>query len=575
MARMIPSVISPEVKSTAERRIFEWFKNDPDTGGWIVLHSLGIANHQTVLYGELDFLVIAPGLGVFALEVKGGRVRRDNGIWYFTNKYNIISSKKRGPFEQANEAVFSLFSDIKKKCGIRHKLSNLLFGTGVMFPDIIFTVDDMDGDQWQVFDRNDNGKVSGFIKRVAKNTKKKWEERYGAISPEKIPDTHATKELANLLRGDFDKVVSISTQINYAEEALISLTGEQLKCLDQLEDNPRCLIQGAAGTGKTLLAIEEVKRAVSNGERVALFCYNNMLGAWMKRHFESLPAEIRPDFTGTFHSFMYKLVNETTDKGIYPVTGEMQKFYREELPLLSLEALESNNLFYDRIIVDEAQDLLFDDYLDVMDMMLKGGIDRGKWNMFGDFTRQAIYADGTDPEVLRECLNRRTSFIKYKLRINCRNTKPIGEEIKCLTAFDSSAYLWTKVEGPPVNYYTYQTEEEQKQKVEALLKNLHHEKVNPGKITILSPVKRESSVVSLIEEQKIREYKPGLENAFSFSTIQAYKGLENTVIILTDIESYEHVNLLYVGLSRARSALYVFETVNANVERNKLLLRWI
>ena len=77
---MIPSVISPEIKSNAERKIFEWFRDDPDTEGWVVLHSLGIANHRTVLYGELDFFVIAPKLGVFALEVKGGRVSCNEGI---------------------------------------------------------------------------------------------------------------------------------------------------------------------------------------------------------------------------------------------------------------------------------------------------------------------------------------------------------------------------------------------------------------------------------------------------------------------------------------------------------------
>lgn len=36
MAIMIPSVISPEVKSNAERRIFEWFKAAPGTDNWIV-----------------------------------------------------------------------------------------------------------------------------------------------------------------------------------------------------------------------------------------------------------------------------------------------------------------------------------------------------------------------------------------------------------------------------------------------------------------------------------------------------------------------------------------------------------
>ena len=36
MAKMIPSVISPEVKSNAEKRIFEWFRDDPKTVDWIV-----------------------------------------------------------------------------------------------------------------------------------------------------------------------------------------------------------------------------------------------------------------------------------------------------------------------------------------------------------------------------------------------------------------------------------------------------------------------------------------------------------------------------------------------------------
>ena len=49
MAIMIPSVISPEVKSSAERKIFEWFQNAPGTDKWIVLHSLGITTHNKVI----------------------------------------------------------------------------------------------------------------------------------------------------------------------------------------------------------------------------------------------------------------------------------------------------------------------------------------------------------------------------------------------------------------------------------------------------------------------------------------------------------------------------------------------
>ena len=87
MARMIPPYISDEVKSRGERQIFDLFQNDPATADWVVLHSLGLSQHIKRLYGEIDFLVLAPGLGVFCLEVKSGEVQRRQGVWQFTNRY--------------------------------------------------------------------------------------------------------------------------------------------------------------------------------------------------------------------------------------------------------------------------------------------------------------------------------------------------------------------------------------------------------------------------------------------------------------------------------------------------------
>ena len=83
MAIMIPSVISPDVKSNAEKHIFKWFQKAPGTEDWIILHSLGVSNHKKVIHGEVDFFALIPEMGIFALEVKGGRVRRQNGIWSY------------------------------------------------------------------------------------------------------------------------------------------------------------------------------------------------------------------------------------------------------------------------------------------------------------------------------------------------------------------------------------------------------------------------------------------------------------------------------------------------------------
>ncbi|CVH79665.1 Nuclease-related domain protein [Coriobacteriaceae bacterium CHKCI002] len=76
MARMLPSRIAPEVTSSAERRVYEWFENDPATDDWIAFHSLGLSRHEKLLYGEVDFVVLAPCYGVFCLEVKDGGIAR-------------------------------------------------------------------------------------------------------------------------------------------------------------------------------------------------------------------------------------------------------------------------------------------------------------------------------------------------------------------------------------------------------------------------------------------------------------------------------------------------------------------
>ena len=79
MARMIPATISPDVKSSAERKIFKWLQN-LEWQNCIVLHSLEMAEHVDNIFGEIDFVIIADD-GVLCIEVKGGVVARTEGVW--------------------------------------------------------------------------------------------------------------------------------------------------------------------------------------------------------------------------------------------------------------------------------------------------------------------------------------------------------------------------------------------------------------------------------------------------------------------------------------------------------------
>lgn len=160
MAVMIPASMSPDIKSNAEKHIFEWFQNAPETADWVILHSLGITNHQRVIHGETDFLALIPSKGMFALEVKGGRVERKLGKWRFTNKYGIYDEKVRGPFDQAWEGIYSIKALLTTKLDEKHKhLEDIIFGIGVMFPDIEYASVGVDEAQWQVFDITD-GRIS-------------------------------------------------------------------------------------------------------------------------------------------------------------------------------------------------------------------------------------------------------------------------------------------------------------------------------------------------------------------------------------------------------------------------------
>jgi superfamily I DNA/RNA helicase len=77
-------------------------------------------------------------------------------------------------------------------------------------------------------------------------------------------------------------------------------------------------------------------------------------------------------------------------------------------------------------------------------------------------------------------------------------------------------------------------------------------------------------VVKLLENINVQKYSVETDGQIRFSTIHAFKGLESSTIIITDIDSYEDDKLIYVGLSRARFALHVLESKKACEERAQL-----
>jgi len=75
---------------------------------------------------------------------------------------------------------------------------------------------------------------------------------------------------------------------------------------------------------------------------------------------------------------------EKIEKEVQQATGKegkilTKKMYREEYPRLAWDAAaDSAEASYDVLVVDDAQDIMADNVLDVLDVVLKGGLEGGR-----------------------------------------------------------------------------------------------------------------------------------------------------------------------------------------------------
>lgn len=562
MARMIPSRIHPETPSS-EKKVFERIERDPETDDWVVLHSLGLSRRGNLPYGEIDFVVLVPGEGVVCLEVKGGRIRCADGVWYTQNRHGRESALTRSPFQQAREAMFGLRDAVGSHFGAAAEPSRLLYASAVVFPDVDTPPGTPEFEPWEAIDLSDlRAPISTAIRRVLREEAR----RVGGSSRSHHASATVLKDLRNYLRPDFDVGVARATTIRRSEERIVRLTEEQYDVLDLFERNDRCLVEGAAGTGKTMLALEFARRMAVGGTRTLLLCYNRLLGQWLERNAGEFGQGVLT--AGTFHRKLRDVIIESPVGDEFrsverkaQESGRLDDLFRVAYPLYGQLAVTELDQRPEVLVVDEAQDLLRPDILDVLNDWIVGGLAGGRWVMLGDLTRQAIFdSGGGERSVLYRLSTYAPHYTTAVLRKNCRNTRRIGEETALLSGFESLPYRLDREDCLPVDYRYRNDRDHERRRLEDVLMALRSDGVSPEDVLILSPRRYEHSVASEVKSVRIAPVED-LDRDTSdvrFSTIHAFKGLESPVVIICDLDSLKEEQeraLLYVGMSRARSHL--------------------
>jgi Nuclease-related domain len=92
--------------------VFEALRTACDSSERIALHSLGFSSAWTGEFGEIDFVVIIPRVGIICVEVKGGAVAHKEGIWT-TRRYDAPTGETLGHLEKflsSSPRAFSMLS---------------------------------------------------------------------------------------------------------------------------------------------------------------------------------------------------------------------------------------------------------------------------------------------------------------------------------------------------------------------------------------------------------------------------------------------------------------------------------
>ena len=385
-------------------------------------------------------------------------------------------------------------------------------------------------------------------------------------------------------------LVGVARPIPYRtnERQIISLTEEQYQAFETVNENDRCLFTGAAGTGKTMLALELAKRRAEAGDRVALVCYNRILGDWLFN--QSMEQFNLGDIVGSFwHHFAYTIIGQddvlNTDFAVaMDNAADNDERYEVICPEYVRDALLKMGAMFDYLIVDELQDMCQDPYLEIMDLALRGGLSGGRWAMFADFNQQFMnWGRNPDSNIgnLSKYINE-SHYAEHPLVINCRNTLSIIKDAANISGIAAPEFYRNTIKGPLPDYEFWSDDTGLRILLDRAVRGLINSREEVGEIFVLGTDSLKQSSLDLLN-YAYDGYQlldcPGIywppratcdqspccqigvddDTYLKFREVRRFKGMESKVVILI----VDRMNLpddraaLYVGMTRARIKLIV------------------
>lgn len=569
MARLIPSFMDDRTPP-GERDVFNMLAAGPDD--WVALHSLDLAPWNRGLRTEIDFVVIVPDTGILCMEVKSHEnIAFEDDRW-------CPAEIKRSPFKQASDGRHTFYRRLRE---LAPQFKNIPVVHCCVFPRAPFDLPpNLSIQPWELMDIR-TFRTFGSGESFCMDLRARIQRSVQA-------DGNLSALAIRLSQSRIEEIVTCCVPVRKrrpdAREEIVRREGQAGKILREQQKpvlqlaalNDQLVVSGGAGTGKTLIAIEVARRAAEKGRRVALLCFNQLVGDWMREHTN----RITPPTPNLILGRTIQIMAEMTGVEIPDKTS--REFWEIELPQLLEERLTDPDLkavaSFDYLVLDEAQDILARPRLwQCLTQFLAGGIEHGAYALFGDFDNQVLAERSVMDETLTS-LDAASRPSRWHLSENCRNYRIVGDTAVRLGGFSNEVYSGYMRTGGGVQNYDisfYEHERAQLDQVGRWLKEFKSQGYKPSEITILSFRSVDASAAKRLKDEGFKLRPTWQDGDFTgYTSVHAFKGMESKVVILTDLvlgEADFNRHLFYTGMTRATESV----RVSCNINSKETLLGWL